>query len=343
MPVYNSEKYLHKSINSIIQQTYKNWELILVDDGSNDDSYKICCEFANDNVGIRVFQQPNLGSGPARNEGIKNITGEYVLFCDADDFYEIDALEIFSDSIFDKNSDLIISNYREFNYDILGNIQVFAKKRIDNEEISTQLEVRKTYWKLCEMHMIHAPWAKLYKASIIKKYDIKFENIRRCQDIVFNLRYYTHVKSISITNKITYNYLTPEGSIYLSKFPKNMFDILKQVSLLQCSTLKEWGVVTSEGKRYFNTIMLKNIYICLRLNYKNNWNLSKKEQKNYYKKLLSDEITREVVENEVTGRFNTIVKLVIRSKVIVLVQFLCLGLLASQKYLPSLVNIIKKN
>ena len=101
MPVYNASKNLRRSIESIINQTYHNWELIIIDDGSLDDSYDICMEYASKDSRITLIHQENHGPGYARNEGIKLAKGDYITFLDADDYYSND----FYESLLNNNSD----------------------------------------------------------------------------------------------------------------------------------------------------------------------------------------------------------------------------------------------
>lgn len=96
IPVYNAAPYLVRSVNSVINQTFPNWELILVDDGSKDSSGQICDEFAQRDSRVRVVHQENAGAGAARNDGIKQASGEYIVFVDSDDFIEPDYLALLS-------------------------------------------------------------------------------------------------------------------------------------------------------------------------------------------------------------------------------------------------------
>ena len=116
IPTYNCEDALSNSIESILNQTYPDWELILIDDGSTDDSLSICQAYAAKDNRIRVIHQENAGQGAARNNGIGAATGDYIVFCDADDYYEIQALETFADAGRENNPDLIIGGYRDFCY-----------------------------------------------------------------------------------------------------------------------------------------------------------------------------------------------------------------------------------
>lgn len=108
VPVYNSGKYLNKCISSILEQSFEDFELILIDDGSQDDSYDICANYKKSDKRIKLLKQENSGRGSARNNGIKNAEGEYILFVDADDYIDSDTLKGTVAAAVDSNADLIL-------------------------------------------------------------------------------------------------------------------------------------------------------------------------------------------------------------------------------------------
>src|SRR5690554_7275643 len=111
IPVYNSEKYLHKCIDSVLAQSYTNFELILVNDGSTDGSGKICDEYAEKDERVRVFHKDNGGVSSARNIGLKNSSGDYIIHADSDDLMLSGALESLYYEAKQSNSDIVIGNY----------------------------------------------------------------------------------------------------------------------------------------------------------------------------------------------------------------------------------------
>ena len=108
VPVYNSKAYLERCVDAILTQTYSDLEVVLVDDGSSDNSLEICREYEKKDSRIKIFHKENGGSSSARNVGIKEATGEYICFCDSDDYYEKDIIENLM-KVFDENSDAVIA------------------------------------------------------------------------------------------------------------------------------------------------------------------------------------------------------------------------------------------
>lgn len=342
MPVFNSGEELHRSIGSILKQSYKNWELILIDDGSKDNSLEICKKYSKEDSRIIIIEQENMGSGPARNNGLNKVTGDYVLFCDADDFYNTDAFEKFNKIIRINNDDLIISTYQEFKLSSDMEVYITNIKKTKEVRLHSFDKVKSMYFNLFKNNLISAPWAKLYKISIIKNNKIEFENIRRCQDIVFNIRYFSHIGSLSVIDEVTYNYQTPDAITYLSKFPKDMFEIAKIVDSYQKSKLIEWKEYNEEVEVYLNTQMFVILFICLRLNQQNNWKFTKKQKKEYYKLLLNDEKTTQVISNPVQGKFNMLIKRIVSTKNIYLIELFSRIVIIGQKRIPKIIHFLKE-
>ena len=129
LPVYNAEKYLDNSIKSILSQSYKNIELIIINDGSSDNSKKICEKYQKDDKRIRIINKSNKGVSAARNDGIKEAKGEYICFFDADDFLENDMIEKMVESAQANCSDIIISEYK-YLYENTNKVELYKLKNI---------------------------------------------------------------------------------------------------------------------------------------------------------------------------------------------------------------------
>ena len=116
IPVYNVEKFIEQSIKSVLNQTYKNLEIILVDDGSTDSSGSICDEYSKKDKRIKVIHQDNKGLSGARNSGLDIATGKYIMFLDSDDYFENNSCEILYSEIEKKQADYVIGNYIHTKY-----------------------------------------------------------------------------------------------------------------------------------------------------------------------------------------------------------------------------------
>lgn len=263
LPTYNVEKYLEQCVESVCAQTYKNLEIIIVIDGATDDSYEIAQECKKKDNRIKVVWQSNAGSGPARNNGLKNANGKYVMFVDPDDWVDTQIVEEFVQQMEIKGVDLVTS--RAIN--VFYNDQDKEIKRVENNCQERYFDsvkcVREGYYSLYTEHLLGAPTKKMYRMSIIRENQVEFPDLRRSQDIVFNYRYYEYVNKVYVSPKNLYYYRINKTANVL-KLPK---DYYKTVILIHYGILdmyKSWGMSPSESEEVgYNNIFLDRIERCL--------------------------------------------------------------------------------
>lgn len=202
IPVYNVEKYISKTIESVCNQTYENIEIILVDDGSTDNSSKICDELAKKDNRISVIHQDNQGLSAARNVGTAIATGDFIFYLDGDDYLEQDALEILMNLSTD--CDLIIGNYfyTYSDYEDVADIQYLEKSVLNTDEAMHDLLVGKIQ---------NFAWGKLIKSDIAKKHSFP-------QGKLFEDTYWAHYiinecETVTITNIPVLHYRQRDNSI----------------------------------------------------------------------------------------------------------------------------------
>ena len=204
MPVYNAEKYLSIAIESILNQTYKNIELICVDDCSSDNSLKIIENYQKQDARIRIIKnEENSGPGISRDKGIDVATGKYVAFIDSDDFYECDALETLYRELIKHNASVIFSNW-----------YVYA-----NGKDLAQCPYKNIYYtpdKLTNTFFI-CPWGKLFCLDFLNKYNIRFGEHRISEDRLFLQKIYVHIDKIWLSNFISYHWQNNKNSITRQK------------------------------------------------------------------------------------------------------------------------------
>ena len=210
VPVYNVEQFLPYCIDSIIVQTFTDYELLLVDDGSRDNSGKICDEYAKKDNRIRVFHKVNGGVSSARNLGLNNANGEWVCFIDSDDTVSNNYIQHMAEAISDKDV-LILTNYKK---DTMGVCPV----KLDNITLHNDEIIR--YFIDNNIFALTAPYSKLYKIEIIKKYSLNFpEGINMGEDVIFIMRYLNKISYASIINVCDYNVRETKGSLSSKYYP----------------------------------------------------------------------------------------------------------------------------
>lgn len=206
VPVYNVEKYLPKCIESITGQTYKCLELVLVDDGSTDNSGNICDGYASADGRVRVLHRENGGRAAARNTGIEAASGDYLMFVDGDDWIDANTLEELI-CIMDENTEMVIFRGRNIYSDRVEDESTGEVRRfMGAEPLEFYIEGYKDF------QVLNAVWGKLYKSSLLK--DIRFEEGRYYEDVMVTTRAYAACRDSIYLDRAFYNYsIATENSI----------------------------------------------------------------------------------------------------------------------------------
>lgn len=199
MPAYNCEDTIERAIKSVLNQTFKDFELIIVDDGSTDNTYKLCQSIKDER--IKILHQENQGPSVARNNGLAIANGKYIMFIDSDDEYHINALELLYSKISKEKCEIAVGNY------IINEKQNVLKGCFTNDDKSAFLDF------LFKNNLFNVNWNKIYVLDIIKSNKINFDkNYKLGEDTRFNLEYFKHVNKASFIDKaIYYYYFTNKG------------------------------------------------------------------------------------------------------------------------------------
>ncbi|EHG98431.1 glycosyltransferase family 2 protein [Paraprevotella clara] len=206
IPTYNVADFLLQCLNSVAKQTYKNIEVIVIIDGATDGSFKIAKDFCRNDDRFSVYWQDNAGSGPARNNGLDRATGEYIMFVDPDDWCQKDYVENMLRLQQQENYDLVTVSETTIYFNKHGKIKKVRPPHFHGMRFYGKQQVHDNYLTLFEEGAIQAPHCRIYKANIIKKNNVRFPDLRRSQDIVFNYRYYNFAESVLVTNNSGYMY-----------------------------------------------------------------------------------------------------------------------------------------
>lgn len=214
VPVYKVEKYLSKCIDSLINQTYKNIEIILVDDGSPDNCGKICDEYASKDERIKVIHKENEGLSAARNDGMDICTGEYVTFVDSDDYISYSFCEDLMNAINENNADIAICNIKKF----------IDGESVKEEKIDLETKVytfKETIYNLISLGDYYdCAWGKIYSKKVLE--GLYFPVGRIWEDSATTYKLYHKANKVAVINAKHYYYLTKRadsimGGIYTKK------------------------------------------------------------------------------------------------------------------------------
>lgn len=231
IPVYNSEKYINKCVESLINQSYKNLDIVLIDDGSTDSSGKICDEYAKQDLRIQVFHQKNGGPSKARNYGLKKAQGEYITFVDSDDWLVENAIEKCYEVIKTEDSDILIFNL-DFKHKEDDDKKIFGSKKrnMSQDEILNHLLAPAKYNNKCLLALTGSV-CKIYKKSIIGD-KIFPENIDYAEDMCFFYSLIWRAKKISYIPDILYMYVERKDSLSHNKrkdFPERIIKFVNYI------------------------------------------------------------------------------------------------------------------
>ena len=209
VPVYNAKEYLRRCVDSILGQEYTDFELLLVDDGSQDGSGALCDEYAAKDMRVRVIHKENGGVSAARNLAMKNARGTYLQFADSDDWITPDATKLLVRMAEEDGCDLVISDF----YRVAGE-RVSQKGDIEEDGCMTREQFA--------AHMMENPadfyygvlWNKLYRREIIEKHHLQMNaEISWCEDFLFNLEYLRRARLIAACARPVYCYVKRPGSL----------------------------------------------------------------------------------------------------------------------------------
>lgn len=253
VPIYNVEQYLHRCVDSVVNQTYKDIEIILVDDGSTDDSLKICIEYADKDSRIRIVHQENQGLVSARKAGIKVANGQYIGFVDGDDYIEPNMFESLLYLIEDKKVDFVHSGYykNESQINVISDEQMITcvtheqKENILKEMVFNQIN---------NNSITPSIWSKLFKRDVIWNAYMKIDNSNAYGEDLLCLCYcIKECSSFYIENKCYYHYIVREDSMSHQKGIATLMKDVKLYTALQKLAEEEFSEYALGGsiERYF--------------------------------------------------------------------------------------------
>ena len=226
VPIYNAEKYLNKCVDSLINQTKKELEFILVNDGSTDKTEEIIKSYKDSR--IKYFKNKNQGIGKTRNFGIEKATGKYIMFLDSDDYLKNNACEILYKSVEKTDADLAICDfYKIYDSGVEEKIKLLS---------FNPTTLRKTPSLVNEINL--APWNKLYKKELITKNKIKFVENLKYEDAPFVIEAFSKAGKITKVDEYL-NYYLIHGNSETTVRDKRCFDILKIIDLIRKNTKNE--------------------------------------------------------------------------------------------------------
>lgn len=234
VPVYNVEKLLERCLNSVLNQSFQDFELLLIDDGSKDSSGQICDNYAKKDQRVRVWHIPNGGQSAARNLGIDNVYGTYIAFIDSDDFVELDYLEQLYQPMVEYEADVVSCRYIAYSKERDEEVKkIIQENQAKVYHFRNNQDVMQDFLEKEFKDDRNFPWesyANLYKTELLG--EIRFEVGREFEDNFFNYQYFKKVQKAIATSYIGYYYYANPTSKTRITFYEKQFDLIQQERLI---------------------------------------------------------------------------------------------------------------
>lgn len=303
VPIYNCENSLKKCINSILDQTYKNIELILVDDGSRDTSNFICKEFEDKDERVKLISQKNLGASVARNHGILNATGDYLMFVDADDYIEYNMLQELAKVAMEQSADFVMCGMLVDTFDREQNLVSSLEVNLPEQNISSNKDIPLGIIRLVENESISGPCCKLIRMDIVKENRIEMPpHISLQEDLYFNLKILEKTEKMCVVGGCYYHYNKGVGESVTSRYYPNKYEMTNEVHDLLLTFYKD-RCKDNKILGRINFIYIKNVYAAFMNLFHPHCKLSKKEKMRAIKKISESPKFRYMIENSCRDGF----------------------------------------
>lgn len=284
VPIYNVEKYLQRCIESLLVQTYKNIEIILVNDGSTDSCADICNRY-NIYDNIKVINKQNGGLSSARNKGIELSRGEFILFIDSDDWCEPNMVEMMTKKIIEDQSDISICGYK-IEY---SKSKFTIDKALNFKNESLNHLIPDIICQLDYQGMFNVVWNKMYKKQIILENNLFFElDGIPGEDLLFNCEYFRYIRKISIVKECLYYYMREDEDTLVTKTRSNLLPQIQRFNLARKELYSFHEMNNNEYQRVYQDTYIE-YYLALIPNTFKNKNSSFNEKLSIIQTLLNNE------------------------------------------------------
>ena len=316
---YNCENHIKNTIESIMRQTFSDYELIIVEDGSTDNTMSILEKYS-EQENVTVIEQENSGPGPARNAGIEIAKGKYLYICDADDILEENLLQEFFEAT-QTDCDIAVCGYNM--------IKKGKKKdtiRVFNADPISAL-THKTFLTLLpdlmNRGLMYVTWNKVYKHSVVSDNNIRFTGFKSAEDRLFNLAVFEKVNVFSFIDKPLYNYYLRGNEGLATKFLPDKLESLEAFFEEVTALFQDGKMFDSKTNSTFSYIFIKGVVSVLVSTQSDSCTLTKEEKNEYIKKVLNSEVLKTALKNSKTKNIVKLkIKFVLWTKAVWLNKFL---------------------
>lgn len=260
MPVYGVEDYVGRAIESVIGQTYKNWEMFCVDDGTKDRSGEICDGYAEKDGRISVIHKENGGAPSARNAAMKLATGDYYYFMDADDWAEPRMLEEMLEIAERDGAELVVAGFYIDTFD--GDRKFTQELSYPSTTYKSRQDFRNRSYELFDRNLLYTPWNKLYLGDYIRKHNIFFPDMF-WDDFPFNLSVIRDIENVSVTDRKYYHFIRERAESETACYRDNMYEKREEEDRWLRDLYSYWNTSSPEITEFLDRRYIERLIGCV--------------------------------------------------------------------------------
>ena len=294
MPVYGVEKYVGKCIESLQNQTFKDWELIAVDDGTKDRSGEICDEYAKKDSRITVIHKENGGAPSARNTAIPMAKGEYFYFVDSDDWAEPTMFEDMYREAKKTDAQLVVAGYYIDTY--YSDTEFYSQEQcLPSRTFKSQQEFREYAYKMFDKNLLYTPWNKLFSTKYIMENNIRFRNTF-WDDFPFNLDVVRDVERVVLLENKYYHFMRARQDSETAKYRSDMYQKREEENGWMKDLYAHWNIDDENSMEMLSRRYIERVVGCVENVTNKACTLSKKEKKQQIKEMILSSEARKALE-----------------------------------------------
>lgn len=285
MPVYMVEDYVGRAIESIQKQTLTNWEFLIVDDGSPDNSGSICDQYAAKDSRIHVIHKENGGAPSARNVAIDISKGKYLYFMDSDDWTEPTMLQDMVELAEQHQLQLVVAGFYIDTY-YTETKKYRQKQRMEDVVFTSQQEFRQNAHRLFDRNLLYTPWNKLFLAQYIKDNRLYFPQTF-WDDFPFNVSLVRDVERVGVTSRLYYHFVRKRAESETAKYRSDMYDKREEEHGWMVELYQHWGIDNEDSREFIARRYVERLVGCVENVANRNCSLSPKEKKEQIREMIT--------------------------------------------------------
>ena len=312
VPVYNARTYIRNSLNSLLSNKSTDFEVIVIDDGSEDDSWQIINQISQEDNRVRGFHNENRGPGATRNYGIKVANGDYLMFLDSDDQIDSSGFEYVLQLLNNLNADLVIFAFQI----ILENSrQTFLYSYASCEETAIY-DLKTSFPDLYAHNLLNQVWGKIFSSEIIKNMDLSFSDYKYGEDRLFILDFLWHSRSIKIDSHCLYRYYIRKKESLITKFYEKKFEVCNLINSNIVNLQDKIGNFSDNGLVEINYMYLKSILSCMTNLYMTSCPYSRTQKRTQLKSILHNSMVQRAVQSPCKHGLFSIIRFIMSTKIL---------------------------